>query len=167
MGWRVDLLDYLQTISEEMGFDFFGTWNLQSEEESNDIFHTENALLFNLDFNNDYISYNSSQDNFSLEKEIDFSLFVCVKNKDFNIEKHREIFNFCDSLEIRMMQQNSPFNTLTFKGESPVLPHSELIIREQKYSIFIFDTHDKINEPIPSEVGDITRIQRDFCIKTT
>ena len=46
MGWRVDLLDYLQTISEEMGFDFFGTWNLQSDEESNDIFHTENALLF-------------------------------------------------------------------------------------------------------------------------
>ena len=65
-----------------------------------------------------------------------------------------------------MMQQDSPFNTLTFKGESPVLPF-ELIIREQKYSIFIFDTHDKINKPIPSEVGDITRIQRDFCIKTT
>lgn len=165
MGWRVDLLDYLQGIAEEIGFDYFGTWNNQDVEENNEIFHSENALLLNLDFNNDYISYNSSQDTFSLEKEIDFSIFVCVKNKDFNIEKQREIFTFCDDLEVRMMQQDSPFSTLTFKGESPVLPHSELIIREQRYSIVVFDTHEKINKPIPSQVGDIIDVEKIFCIK--
>jgi len=167
MGWRVDLMDYLQSISEEMGFEFFGTWNNQNDEETAEIFHIENALFLNIDFNSDYINYNSSQDIFSLERQVDFSLFVCIKNKDFNIEKHREIFSICDELEIRMMQQDSPFNTLTFRGESPVLPHSELIIREQRYSILVIDTNEKINRPIPSQVGDITSIERNFCIKTT
>ena len=167
MGWRNDLLDYIQGVSEEIGFDYFGTWNNQNDEENADIFHAENALLLNIDFNNEYISYNSSQDNFSLEKEIDFSLFVCVKNKDFNIEKHKEIFTFCDDLEVRMMQQDSPFNTLTFRGESPILPHSELIMREQKYSIMIFSTHEKINKPIPSQVGDINSVENNFCVKKT
>ena len=65
------------------------------------------------------------------------------------------------------MQQDSPFNTLTFRGESPILPHSELIMREQKYSIMIFSTHEKINKPIPSQVGDINSVENNFCVKKT
>lgn len=164
MAWRVELLDYLETIYEDLGFEFFGTWNLQNNEEEADILATSNGLLLNIEFNNQSIVNNGSQHFISIEDNAEFEIFVYIKNKNFNIEKAREIFGFCDELQKRMLQNDSGAGDITFLGESPVLPHNELMIRSQRYSLRTVQEIERIQKLTPVEEGDITKINTNICI---
>ena len=163
MSWRIKLIDYLETIYKDIGFETFGSWNLQNNEETADIFPNSNALLLNIEFNNRSVIYNSSSLFFTIEDFAEFELFVLIKNKNFNLEKTREIFDFCDKLQKRMLQNDSEIGDIYFLGESAILPHTELMIRSQRYSLRVVEEVERITKPTPVQAGEIQKINKIIC----